>query len=554
MEFLRLAETLDRVSNASKRKEKVAIVSSFLRDVGQTEIESVSLFLAGKVFSESSARTLNISWRGLLGALKELIVFNDSELSQYYKGDAGEAIAALLQAKEHARQSILFHDVLTIKRVNSVFMKIADVSGPGSYKEKQSLIKNLLADASPREARYLTALILNDMRTGLSEGLLIDCIAEAFSINSNLVRRAWGFTGNIGYIARTLAEGGERALKKIGVQIMTPLKPMLANLINDLETVLASGPIALELKLDGARVQIHKLKDDIRIFSRGLIDVTESMPDIVEVIKGKIMIEQVVLDGEVVAVAENGTPFPFQRVMRRFGRSQDIERINKEIKLELYLFDILFMDNKMIMDRSYNERRSLLEKSVPNELIVENLVTQNPKEATAFFNKAREKGHEGVMAKRLDSTYSVGIRGKNWLKVKHNLETLDLVIIAAERGHGRRSNWYSDFYLAIRDEDSNDFVMIGKTFKGLTDDEFKTMTKKLERIMISKSRGIIRVKPEIVVEVLASEIQKSSRYKSGLALRFARIANIRSDKGIQDVTSLRELQNLYDSQFKFKAR
>ncbi len=554
MEFERLADTLDQVSQTTKRKKKIAIVSQFLRNLDQAEIEPASLFLAGKVFPESSDRSLNVSWRGLFNALKELTEFGDDQLHEYYEGDIGEAVAALLSSKQLSKQLVLFQESLTIKRVYSIFLKIAHASGPGSTKEKQLLIRNLYVDASPREARYLTALILNDMRTGLSEGLLVECIAEAFAIDSDLVRRAWSFTGNIGIIANIASQGGSAELQKTTIKIMTPLKPMLASPIDDLETALTVGPIALEIKLDGARVQIHKSGKEVRIFSRRLNDVTESMPDIVKLIHEKVQIDQLILDGEVVAVAEDGTPYPFQIVMRRFGRSQDVDEIHREVKLELYVFDMLQLNDAMIIDSTYSERRQLLEENIPKELLVEKIATQDLEEAKAFFNKTRTLGHEGVLAKKLDSTYVPGIRGKNWLKIKHTLETLDLVIIAAERGYGRRNRWYSDYHLAARDEDSDEFVMIGKTFKGLTDTEFEEMTKKLEQIQVSESRGFIRVKPEIVVEVLASEIQESPKYKSGMALRFARIIKIRTDKGTQDVTTLSELREIYDNQFRFKAR
>lgn len=554
MEFDRLANTLDQVSQTTKRKQKVAIVAQFLRNLDPTEIESASLFLAGKVFPESSEMSLNISWRGLLNALKELTGFTDDQLSEHYNGDVGEAIATLLSSKQLSKQSVLFQESLTIKRIFSVFIKIAESSGSGSTKEKQSLIRSLFVDASPREARYLIALILNDMRTGLSEGLLVDCISEAFTIDSNLVRRAWSFTGNIGHIAKVSAIGGAEALQKIHITIMIPVKPMLASPVDDLETAVALGPLAYELKLDGARVQIHKFGKEVRIFSRRLNDVTESMPDIVKLVNEKIKPDKVILDGEVVAVAEDGTPFPFQIVMRRFGRSQDVDQVHREIRLELYLFDILLLNDEMTIDKTYNKRRNILEENVPIELLVENLVTQDLDRAKEFFDKTKTMGHEGVLAKKIDSTYSPGVRGKNWLKIKHNLETLDLVIIAAERGHGRRNKWYSDYHLAVRDENSNEFMMIGKTFKGLTDAEFEEMTRKLEQIQVSKSRGIIRVRPEIVVEVLASEVQESPTYKSGMTLRFARIVNIRPDKGLQDVTTLSELRDIYDKQFRFKAR
>ena len=554
MEFLRLAETLDEVSRTTKRNEKITIVSNFMKQLNQSEIEYASLFLAGRIFPENSEKTLNISWSGLLSSLKELTEFSDNQLREHYEGDVGEAIAALFESREFATQAVLFHEALTINRVYSVFMKIAEATGPKSTKEKQSLIRSLFAEASPREVRYLTALILNDMRTGLSEGLLVVCIAAAYSIDSELVRRAWSFTGNIGHVSKISAKGGSEALKEITIQIMTPVKPMLASPVDSIEAALELGPMAFEIKFDGARVQIHKSKNEVRIFSRRLNDVTDSMPDIIEMIRKKIRIDNVILDGEVVAVSEDGTPFPFQIVMRRFGRSRSVAEAYKEIKLELYIFDILLLNGEMTIDQTYEQRRNILEKNLDSDLIVKDLVTKDATRIEAFFESTKKQGHEGIMAKKLDSPYILGTRGKNWLKIKHNLETLDLLIIAAERGHGRRNRWYSDYHLAVRDEDTNEYLIVGKTFKGLTDDEFERMTKKLEEIKISKDGGIIRVKPEIVVEVLASEIQESPHYKSGMALRFARITNIRPEKGPQDVTTLSELREMFEKQFRFKAR
>jgi len=240
--------------------------------------------------------------------------------------------------------------------------------------------------------------------------------------------------------------------------------------------------------------------------------------------------------------------------MRRFGRTQDIEEARREIQLRLKIFDILLLGDKMTIDLPYIERRKLLEDTIDNDFIVENLITRKIEEAERFFNSAKTKGHEGIIGKKLDSPYILGIRGRNWVKIKHALETLDLVIIAAERGHGRRNRWYSDYHLAVWDEERCEYAMVGKTFKGLTDDEFEKMTKKLKQIQVSQERGIIRVRPEVVVEVLASEIQESTNYKSGMALRFARIVNIRPEKGPDDVTKLSELRSIFDNQFRFKAR
>jgi DNA ligase-1 len=308
------------------------------------------------------------------------------------------------------------------------------------------------------------------------------------------------------------------------------------------------------MKLDGARVQIHKNGEIVRIFSRRLSDVTESIPDVVRIVIEKIKAEKAILDGEVLAVDSTGKPFPFQVVMTRFGRTRDVEVAYQDKKLQLVLFDVLLLDDQHLVDKPYSLRRKILEESVPADLVISRIVTKDIEGATEFFERSQELGHEGLVAKTLDSPYVPGVRGKHWLKIKHALDTMDLVIIAAEWGHGRRSKWLSDYHLAVRDMDSGEFVMIGKTYKGLTDKEFQKMTENLQKLEISSKGHVVRVKPEIVVEVLASEIQESPTYESGLALRFARISRIRDDKGTQDVMTLSELKEVYEKQFRFKAR
>ncbi len=556
MEFKRIAEVLDAVSQTSKRTEKISLVASFLNEVPNSEVEAAALLLSGRIFSETDEQTLNISWKGLLNALHNIIEFNDRDLSSLYEGDTGEAVASLVVSKKHTQQELLFREDLTISGVMNELTRLASVKGKGSTKEKQSGISRLMAEASPRELRYLTALILNDMRTGLSGGLLAESIAEAFSVEGDVVRRAWSFSGNIGYVARVAAEGGRAGVEKITIKIMTPIKPMLANSsdMNSLEDLVINSDLAFELKLDGARVQIHKNQDDIRIFSRQLSDVTQSLPDIVDMVQNNIRVSRCILDGEVIAVDDSGKPFPFQIVMTRFGRTREVEEAHQTTKLQLLLFDILLQEDQSLVDEPYSMRRGILEETVPSEFIVERLVSNDIHKVKQFFAKSQELGHEGLVAKTLDSPYFPGVRGRYWLKLKHTLETMDLIIIAAEWGHGRRSKWLSDYHLAVRDGDTGEFVMIGKTYKGLTDNEFEKMTQDLKSLEITSHRHIVQVRPEIVVEVLAAEIQKSPTYSSGYALRFARIINIREDKEPQDVMTLQELEMLFDKQFRYKAR
>jgi len=557
MEFKRIAEVLDAVSQTKKRREKISLVSSFLKEViPKSEVEAAALLLGGRIFAETDGQTLNISWKGLLSALHNIIEFDDKDLSSLYEGDTGEAIAALVTSKNHTQQELLFREELTISGVMNELTRLASVKGKGSMKEKQAGISRLMAEASPRELRYLTALILNDMRTGLSEGLLAESIAEAFSIEGDIVRRAWSFSGDIGYVARIAAEGGKSEVEKITINLMTPIKPMLATSadVDSLEDTVINSEVSFELKLDGARVQIHKDHEDVRIFSRQLSDVTESLPDIVDIVRRHIRVSRCILDGEVIAVDDSGKPFPFQVVMTRFGRIREVKEAHQNTKLQLLLFDILLQEDQSLVDEPYSRRRSILEETIPSEFIVERLFSNDINEIMQFFAKSQVLGHEGLVAKTLDSPYFPGVRGKHWLKLKHTLEGMDLVIIAAEWGHGRRSKWLSDYHLAVRDDETGEFVMIGKTYKGLTDDEFDKMTQDLKSLEIASHRHVVQVRPEIVVEVLAAEIQKSPTYSSGYALRFARIINIREDKGPQDVMTLQELEMLFDKQFRYKAR
>jgi DNA ligase-1 len=354
-EFIKLAEALENISRTRKRTEKVAIAAEFLRKVDTDEISSVALFLGGKVFAESDQRTLNVSWRGLLNALKNVVNIDDQALSKAYDGDTGKAVAKVLENTKDSRQSTLFSEALSITSVAQTLDRIADVQGKGSVKERQSLLTSLFMEASPREARYLSALVLEDMRTGLSEGLLVEVIASAFDIESQLVRRAWSFSGNLGAVARLASEGGQEALQSVSIRTMRGVKPMLASPIQDVESLFESQPglYSFEMKLDGARVQIHKSDNDVRIFSRRLSDVTEGLPDIVEVVRESVNAHTAILDGEVLAVDAEGKPFPFQVVMKRFGRTRDIDEAFQDTRLVLVLFDVLLIDDVQLVDEPH---------------------------------------------------------------------------------------------------------------------------------------------------------------------------------------------------------
>jgi DNA ligase-1 len=315
----------------------------------------------------------------------------------------------------------------------------------------------------------------------------------------------------------------------------------------------AGGSLALEYKLDGARVQIHKNGKQVRIFSRNLNEVTESLPEVAEQVRHHLQARQAILDGEVIAVDAEGRPRPFQEVLRRFRRVHEIDELTADQPVRLSLFDVLYRDGKRLLDRPYAVRWKVLEQIGGPISRVARCVPASVAEGDAFARQAREAGHEGVMAKRLDSPYTPGVRGKLWFKIKHAL-TLDLVIVAADWGYGRRHGWLSNYHLAARDEETGEFWEVGKTFKGLTDAEFAEMTARLQKLKRKESRSTVTVRPEVVVEVTFNELQRSRAYPSGMALRFARIARLRPDKRADQADTIQTLRVLFERQFQTKAR
>jgi DNA ligase-1 len=314
------------------------------------------------------------------------------------------------------------------------------------------------------------------------------------------------------------------------------------------------GKTAFEYKLDGARVQIHKLGDEVRIFSRRLTDVTESLPEIVETVRKKVKAKEVILEGEVIAIDSLGYPIPFQHLMRRFRRVHAIEDAAEKIPVKLYLFDILYLNGKSLISASYLQRRQVLTENVGEIPLTTQRVTDKAEEAEQFLKEAINAGHEGLMAKKIDSPYTPGIRGKRWLKIKPVLDPLDLVIVVAEYGYGRRHEWLSDYYLAVRDYKTGEFFTVGKTFKGLTDAEIIEMTKRLKELVVKEEHRRVIVIPKIVVEVMYNEIQKSLKYKCGMALRFARISHIREEKTPEEADTLQRVREIYERQFLKKGR
>jgi DNA ligase-1 len=521
--FAALVAVCGDLEATSRRLAKRRRVAEFLRSLPPEEVAPAVLLLVGRIFPERDAKVLNVGWATLQGTLGG------------------------------PRQATLTPRPLTIRGVQRAFDDIAKAAGPDSTRRRRRLLETLLGSASPSERTVLLRSIFGEMRHGVSEGVMLEAIADAARVDADLVRAAHMFLGDLGKVAALALTEGKAGLEAVGLRLFAPLKPMMAEMGDDMAAVLAAhgGRTALEYKFDGARIQIHRRGDVVRVFSRRLTDVTASVPEVSALAKD-LPAASFVLEGEVVAVDDAGRPRPFQDLMRRFRRIHDVEALRREIPLRLYLFDLLHVDGEDVLQAPYATRWERLAALVPPALLATRRLATTVEDMETFLREAMAAGHEGVMAKRLDAPYVPGKRGKHWFKIKP-VDHLDVVVVAAEWGHGRRQGWLSNYHLAVRDE-AGGHAMVGKTFKGLTDAEFDGMTRRLLALKIDEDRHGVSVRPEVVVEVAYSEIQRSPHYPSGFALRFARITRIRDDKGADEVATLRELRARYARQFARKGK
>ena len=557
-EFLSLAKLCDKLEETSKRLLMVDLVANFLKTLKTDEVEPATSMILGRAFPKWDQRTLEVSWATLSGIIKRLTNIDWKVFSIAFSktGDVGAATRIVFEKSKIQRQATLLKTPLTILEVRRTFDAIAETTGPGSRDRKERLLEALLGNATPQEAKYLIKILIGEMRTGFHEGLMELAASKAFDIPDDVIRRASMLTGDIGEVTQIARAKGVKAVSRLQLQVFRPVKPMLAQMAEDVKDALdqLGGNAAFEHKLDGARVQIHKVADTVKIFSRRLTDVTESFPEVVQLIRKESESREVIFEGEIIAVGEDGNPLPFQHLMRRFRRVRDIEEMAMKIPVELHLFDLIYLDGQSLIAETYVDRRKKLERIAGSIPLTKQIVTRDAVEAGEFLREAIDKGHEGLVAKKLDSPYTPGIRGKRWCKIKESLEPLDLAIVAAEYGYGRRHKWLSDYHLAARDPESGEFLVLGKTFKGLTDNEIIHMTKRLKELAVKQERGKVVVTPQIVVEVAYNEIQRSPRYKSGMALRFARIRRIREDKGPEEVDTIQRVRKIYEKQFEKKAR
>ena len=524
MDFADFASLCYQLEKTPGRLAKIDLAAAYLKRLEPDEIRCGVAFLSGRPFPVSDPRTLDIGPEAF---------YHAADISQI-------------------ENAVSAH--LTIADVARSFARIAEASGKGSRGAKYAHLRELVEMTDAHERPILFRLLHNELRIGLHDGLIQEAIACVSGADLKTVRRAALFLSDLAEVAAIALTQGVGALQNVDIKLFVPLLPMLSELSQDLDDVFRAhgGNTAFEYKYDGARVQIHKSGDQVRIWSRRLTEVTQSLPEIVAIVRNEIRGDSFILDGEVVAVGKNGRPYPFQDLMRRFRRVHGIESAASEIPLCLYLFDCLLCDTRSLIDEPYEKRWSTLSALSAGKYLAQREITADKLKAEAFLNQSLAAGHEGLMAKALNSPYMPGNRGKLWFKIKP-AENVDCVIIAADRGSGRRRGWLSNYHLAVADG-AGGFVPVGKTFKGLTDNQFKEMTANLYKLQTGDDGYTVTVRPEVVVEVAYNEIQTSPQYASGFALRFARIKRIREDKNVEQITTLAELQSLYERQFISKSR
>ncbi len=499
-----------QVAATSARSTKTRLLAECLRAMNADELEMAVLFLSGEIR------------QGRIGIGPSMLRDNMAKAAEVPS--------------------------LELVDVDGLLSDLAAIRGSGSGARRATALRALFGRATRDEQEFLLRLLVGELRQGALAGVMIDAIAAVIQVPLPEVRRAAMYEGNLGTIARTGRETGAAGLQRFQLQVMSPIAPMLAQVAGDVDEALEAlaGDVAFEWKMDGARIQVHKQGSEVRIFTRNLNDVTVAIPEIVDAARG-FAADQLVLDGEAIAFTPSGRPHAFQTTMRRFGRKLDVASLQQELPMRAYYFDCLRRDAQSLAERPARERFAVLADIVPPEQVIPRLITRSADDAAAFYDAALAAGHEGLMAKSLDAPYEAGSRGASWLKIKR-VHTLDLVVLAAEWGHGRRQGKLSNLHLGAFDAATGQYVMLGKTFKGLTDAMLEWQTREFLLRESHHDQWTVYLRPEIVVEIAFSDLQASPRYPGGLALRLARVKRYRSDKSVEDADTMETVRKIFAAQ------
>jgi DNA ligase-1 len=503
--FASVVETSNAVASTRARSKKVALLAELLRGVAPDEVPLAVSYLSGELPG----------------------------------GRIGLGYAAAYRVEAPPARA----PTLSLLALDARLTELQGTKGSGSGARRSELLGALFALGTESEQAFLRKLLVGEVRQGALEGVMNDAIAVAFGVRPEAVRRAAMLTGSLAAVAVAARARGEAGLAEYRLELFRPVGPMLAQSAESAESALGSlGTAILDYKLDGARVQVHKSGDQVRLYTRSLHDVTARAPELVSAVRA-LPASSLILDGEVLSLLPGGRPQPFQVTMRRFGKRAADEALRAELPLSPFFFDLLHASGEDLVDRPASERREALVALVPQELRVPSLVSAEPEQAARFLGSALADGHEGLVAKALGAPYEAGRRGAGWLKIKQ-AHTLDLVVLAAEWGSGRRHGFLSNIHLGARDPESGGFVMLGKTFKGMTDAMLAWQTERFLALATERERHVVHLRPEVVVEVAFDGVQQSSEYPGGVALRFARVKSYRADKGVEEVDTLATVRAL----------
>lgn len=500
-----LASTSESVASTRSRLAKVEAIAGCLRRAAPDEVAIAVSYLSG----ELRQRRTGVGW----AALREL------------PDPAGSP-------------------TLEVGEVDTAFARVERAGGAGSAGVRRTELGQLFGRATAAEQRFLARLAGGELRQGALAGLMTEAVARAAAVDVAAIRRAAMLAGDLRAVAEAVLVSGSAGLDGFRLQVGRPVQPMLAQTATSVDAALERiGTAAVEWKLDGVRIQVHRNGADVAVFTRTLDPITERVPEVVEAVLA-LPVRSVVLDGEAIALRADGRPRPFQQTASRAASRGDVSRLRQEVPLTPFFFDVLHLDGTHLVEAAGSERYAAIEPILPPNLWVPRRVTGDVEQARACYDESVARGHEGVVVKALQSPYEAGRRGAGWLKVKPR-HTLDLVVLAAEWGHGRRQGRLSNLHLGARDPATGGFVMLGKTFKGLTDAMLEWQTCRFLELETSRDRATVQLQPELVVEIAFDGIQTSSRYPGGMALRFARVLRYRPDKGPAEADTVETVRTLH---------
>lgn len=558
MRYRELVNVYIELEKTTKRLEKTRILAELLKKASSKELGYLMYLVQGRVFAHGDERKIGFSSKLMIKALSRISGESSSKIEFLWKkiGDLGKIAEKLVKEK---KQAVLAKKELDVEKVFTNIEKLASLTGAGTVERKVSLVAELLSHADAEEARFITRSVLEDLRIGIAEGVIRDAIAEAYDLESKEVERAFDLLVDYKEVAK-IAKKGKKSLSKVGLSVGKPIKVMLAILVKNFEEAFSylGKPCQIEYKLDGFRLEIHKNKQGIKLFTRRLDEVTKQFPDVVEIVKKHVKGESFILDSEAVGYDKHtGRSLPFQSISQRIKRKYDIEGMSKKFPVELNVFDIMYYNGEYIGKKQFRERRELLERIIKQQkreiVLTKKIVTDNEEEARKFYDESLEAGNEGVMLKNLNAEYKAGRYVDYMCKLKPILEPLDLVIVGGEYGTGKRAGVLSSFVLACKS--GNKFLecgMMGTGIKEKAGEEgitFKELTKVLKPYIIKEEGRKVKIKAEIVIEVGYEEIQKSPSYESGYALRFPKFLRLRNkEKKASDANSLKDIERIYNMQ------